>query len=79
MEQIAELLAIVVAGAVFIIGFLFAIPSPIDLAIIIAESAKPAMPSGTATQLIEQYILELRILGWIIMLGDVIGFSCFLP
>ena len=78
MDGIEEITGAIVAVIIFIIGFLFAVPSPVDLAIIVAESLKSAMPNGMATQLTEQTILGLRIFGFVLMIADVIGFLILL-
>jgi hypothetical protein len=77
MNEIEDIVEIIVAVLVFVIGFLFAIPSPIDLAVISAESFRSVMPSGTPTQMLETWILALRILGIVLILADIIALITF--
>jgi len=71
MNEIEDIVEIIIVVAVFVIGLLFAIPSPIDLAVMIAESFRSVMPSGTPTQMLETWILAFRIFGCVLLLADV--------
>jgi len=73
MDDTGDAVVIIGAVAVFIVGLLFAIPSPIDLAIMVAQSFRSVMPSGTPTQMLETWILAFRILGAVLMLADIIA------
>jgi|GEM_PF-5686824 hypothetical protein len=73
MNKIGDIVGIIVAVVVFLVGFLFAIPSPIDLAVITAESFRSLMPSGTPTQMLETWILAFRIFGIVLILADIIA------
>ncbi|MGQ9846964.1 MAG: hypothetical protein ACUVQP_05600 [Bacteroidales bacterium] len=72
MNEIGDIVEIIAAVTIFIIGLLFAVPSTIDLAVMVAESFLSVMPSGTSTQMLETWILAFRIFGYVLMLGDVI-------
>lgn len=78
MDGIEKFWAIIGAVIVFIIGLLLAIPSPIDLAIIIAEAFRSVMPAGTPTQMLETWILSFRILGFVLILAEIIGFVAYI-
>lgn len=71
MNEIEDIVKIVVVVAVFVISLLLAIPSPIDLAIIVAESFRSVMPSGTPTQMLQTWILAFRIFGLVLLLADI--------
>ena len=73
MNEIEDIVEIMVVVTVFVIGLLFAVPSPIDLAIIVAESFQSVMPSGTPTQILETWILAFRIFGFVLLLADVLA------
>jgi len=73
VDGLEDVVVIMVAVFVFIIGFLFAIPSQIDLAIIVAESFRSVMPSGTPSQMLETWILAFRIFGAVLILADIIA------
>jgi hypothetical protein len=78
MDGIGDVVAIIGAVIVFVVGFLFAIPSPIDLAIIVAESFRSVMPSETPSQMLETWVLAFRILGAVLILADIIALIAFI-
>jgi hypothetical protein len=78
MDGIGNVVAIIGAVIVFVIGLLFAIPSPIDLAIIVAESFRSIMPNGTPSQMLETWVIAFRILGAVLILADIIALIAFI-
>jgi hypothetical protein len=61
---------------ILILGFLFAIPSPIDLGIMILETvAKAIEPLNVeqANQLVGMYIIFFRIFGIALIIIDILG------
>lgn len=55
---------------VLILGFLFAVPSPIDIGVMILEAFQSSLPNYS--QNVWQYILLLRIFGVLLIFGDII-------
>lgn len=78
MDGIEDVVAIIGAVILFVVGFLFAIPSPIDLAIIVVESFRSVMPSGAPSQMLETWILAFRIFGAVLILADIIALITFI-
>jgi hypothetical protein len=78
MDEIGDIMAIISAVIVFAVGFLFAIPSPTDLAIIVAESFRSVMPSVTSSQMLETWVFAFRTLGAVLVLADTIALVTFI-
>lgn len=56
---------------VLILGLLFAVPTPINIGVMILEAFQSSLPDYS--QNVWQYILILRIFGFLLIVGDIIG------
>jgi len=62
---------IIVAMVVFVFGFFFALPSLIDLAVLVVESFRSVMPSITPMQILKIVFWHSGYLGVSLVIGDV--------
>lgn len=61
---------------VLVIGILFAVPSEVDIGVMIIQGvARALQPFNNAqvSQMALSYIIYLRIFGWAIIIADIIG------